>query len=68
MSLVAAMCADADSVGDADRLRLPGMDAVFGGVRAPSTLGTFLRSFTHGHARQLHGVHRQLLAAPGVLT
>jgi hypothetical protein len=31
-------------------------------VRAPSTLGTFLRSFTHGHNRQLHGVHRDFLA------
>jgi hypothetical protein len=38
------------------------MRALFGGIRAPSTLGTFLRSFTHGHARQLHAVHRRFLA------
>ena len=37
------------------------MAVAFDGVRVPSTLGTFLRSFTHGHVRQLHGVHRQFL-------
>ncbi len=31
-------------------------------LRAPSTLGTFLRSFTFGHARQLDRVSRDLLA------
>ena len=62
MSLVAAMCAGADSIDDADRLRHGAMAVVFGGVRAPSTLGTFLRSFTHGHVLQLHAVHRRLLA------
>jgi hypothetical protein len=63
VSLVAAMCAGADSIDDADRLRHGGMPIAFGGVRAPSTLGTFLRSFTHGHVRQLHAVHRRFLAA-----
>ncbi|MGW1090198.1 hypothetical protein ACWD4L_28810 [Streptomyces sp. NPDC002596] len=29
----------------------------------PSTLGTFLRAFTHGHALQLDAVHRRFLAA-----
>ncbi|WP_406416208.1 hypothetical protein OH809_39805 [Streptomyces sp. NBC_00873] len=29
---------------------------------APSTLGTFLRSFTHGKGLQLHAVHRKVLA------
>jgi len=56
------MVAGADSIADTDRLRLAAMDVAFGGVRAPSTLGTFLRSFTHGHVRQLHSVHRQVLA------
>jgi hypothetical protein len=60
-SLIAAMCAGADSIEDADRLRLGAMPQLFGGVRAPSTLGTFLRSFTHGHALQLHAVHRRFL-------
>lgn len=31
--------------------------------RAPSTLGTFLRSFTFGHVRQLDAVARELLGA-----
>lgn len=61
MSLVAAMCAGADSIDDAGRLRHGAMPVAFGGIRAPSTLGTFLRSFTHGHALQLHAVHRKFL-------
>ncbi|MDT0318526.1 IS1380 family transposase [Streptomyces millisiae] len=61
-SLIAAMCAGADSIEDADRLRHGAMPALFGGIRAPSTLGTFLRSFTHGHGLQLHAVHRRFLA------
>ena len=50
MSLVAAMCAGANSIDDAGGLRHGAVPTAFGGVRAPSTLGTFLRSFTHGHA------------------
>ncbi|WP_171072384.1 hypothetical protein [Streptomyces sp. DASNCL29] len=60
-SLIAAMCAGADSIEDADRLRHGAMPQLFGQIRAPSTLGTFLRSFTHGHALQLHAVHRRFL-------
>lgn len=33
------------------------------GSGPPSTLGTFLRSFTHGHGLQLHAVHRRFLTA-----
>jgi hypothetical protein len=62
MSVVAAMVAGADSIDDVDRLRHGGMGLLFKGVRAPSTVGTFLRSFTHGHNRQLHKVHREFLA------
>jgi hypothetical protein len=62
MSLLAGMVAGGDSITDTDRLRHAGTDRVFDGVRAPSTVGTFLRSFTHGHVRQLHSVHRQVLA------
>ncbi|MFJ9034886.1 transposase [Streptomyces sp. NPDC102274] len=61
MSLVAAMCAGADSIDDADRLRHGAMHRLFTGVRAPSTLGTSLRAFTHGH-NQLQAVHRMFLA------
>lgn len=38
------------------------------GGRAPSTLGTFLRSFTHGHALQLHAIHRRFLGEPAAHT
>lgn len=63
MTLVAGMVAGADSISDVDRLRLGAMNVVFDGVRAPSTLGSFLRSFTHGHVRQLDSVHRRVLVA-----
>ena len=63
MSLVAALCAGADSIEDADRLRHAAMGVAFEQIRAPSTLGMFLRSFTHGHVLQLHAVHRRFLAA-----
>jgi len=38
------------------------MPELFGGVRAPSTLGSFLRSFTWGNVRQLEAAGRELLA------
>ncbi|GAA3367867.1 IS1380-like element ISMsm11 family transposase [Streptomyces sannanensis] len=62
-SIVAGMVAGADSIDDLDVLRHGAMPTLFGGIRAPSTLGTFLRAFTHGHALQLHAVHRRFLAA-----
>ncbi|MFI9042503.1 transposase [Streptomyces sp. NPDC053726] len=62
-SLVGGMAAGADSIDDLHVLRHGAMPALFRGVRAPSTLGTFLRAFTHGHALQLHAVHRRFLAA-----
>src|SRR5947209_2642793 len=63
MSLVAGMVAGADSIADVDRLRHAGNDLVFEGVRAPSTVGTFLPAFTHGHVQQLNRVLREFLAA-----
>jgi hypothetical protein len=59
--LVAGMAAGADSIDDMDVLRHGAMPAVFDGVRAPSTLGSFLRSFTWGNALQLGKVNRLLL-------
>ena len=55
-ALVAGMMAGADSIDDMDLLRHGGMDRLFAGIRAPSTLGTFLRSFTFGHVRQLDSI------------
>ena len=60
-ALVAGMVAGADSIDDMDLLRHGGMDRLFDGVRAPSTLGTFLRAFTYGHVRQLDSVAASLL-------
>jgi hypothetical protein len=46
--LVAGMAAGADSIDDMDVLRHGAMPALFSGIRAPSTLGSFLRSFHLG--------------------
>jgi hypothetical protein len=57
LSLVHAMAAGADSIDDCDVLRAGGTEAMLGHkAMAPSTLGTFLRSFTFGHVRQLDRV------------
>ena len=61
-ALVAGMAAGADCIDDMDLLRHGGMDRLFGGIRAPSTLGTFLRAFTFGHVRQLDAVAATVLA------
>ena len=63
MSLVAGMAAGADSIEDVDRLRQTGNRLVFGGMRAPSTVGTFLRAFTHGHVQQRNTVLRASLVS-----
>jgi hypothetical protein len=60
--LVAGMISGADSIDDMDLLRHGAMDVLFGGIRAPSTLGSHLRSYTWGNVRQLEAVNRQLLA------
>ena len=61
-ALIAGMVAGADSIDDMDLLRHGGMHRLFAGVRAPSTLGTFLRTFTFGHVRQLDSVAATMLA------
>ncbi len=43
----------ADCIDDVDIVRSGGMKILFGGVYAPSTIGTLLREFTFGHNRQL---------------
>ena len=60
--LVAGMAAGADSIADMDLLRHGGMSRLFTGIRAPSTLGTFLRAFRFGHVRQLDAVAARFLA------
>jgi len=61
-ALVAGMVAGADSIDGMDLLRHGGMGRLFDGVRAPSTLGTFLRTFTFGHIRQFDSVATTMLA------
>ena len=63
MTLIHSALAGGDSIDDADALRAGETQAVLGhAVLAPSTLGTFLRSFTWGHARQLDKVCGEVLA------
>ncbi|MDQ2749083.1 MAG: IS1380 family transposase [Actinomycetota bacterium] len=62
-ALVAGMVAGADSIEDMNLLRHGGMARLFTGICAPSTLGSFLRSFAFGHVRQLDAVAARLVAS-----
>jgi hypothetical protein len=57
-SIIAGMAAGADCIDDLDLIRSGGLARLFGGVYACSTLGLFLREFTHGHTQQLASVAR----------
>jgi hypothetical protein len=61
--LVAGMAAGADSIDDMDLLRHGAMSTLFGGVRAPSTLGSHLRCYTWGNVAQLEKAGREFLSA-----
>ena len=67
-SLVGGMVAGADSIDDMALLRHGGMGRVFARAYAPSTLGSFLRSFTFGHVRQLDAIASRFLIAVAGLT
>ncbi len=63
LTLVASALAGGDCIDDADALRTGRTaDAIGCVVKAPSTLGIFLRSFRWGHVRQLDRVSREVLA------
>ena len=63
LTLVASALAGGDCIDDADVLRTGRTASAIGCVvKAPSTLGTFLRSFRWGHVRQLDRVSREFLA------
>jgi hypothetical protein len=63
LTLVHSLLAGGDCIDDADLLRCGQTASVLGHrVMAPSTLGTFLRSFTFGHVRQLDRLAEQVLA------
>jgi hypothetical protein len=63
LGVIAGMCVGADSINDLDVLRAGGMPILCDHVYAPSTLGTLLREFSFGHARQLESVLREHLIA-----
>ena len=63
-SVIAGMIAGADSIDDLDVLRAGANPDILPGVRAPSTLGTFLRRFSFGHVRQPGRANRDIL--PGM--
>ncbi len=71
MALIYAMVLGADSIDDSGVLRVGRTGRLLGGwIPAPSTLGTFLRSFTFGHVRQLdrvlaHALRRAWSAGAG---
>src|ERR1700755_3406521 len=60
--LVPGMAAGADSIDDMGLLRHGAMPALFGGVRAPSTLGSHLRCYAWGNVLQIEKAGRELLA------
>ena len=63
MALLYAMLLGADSIDDTEVLRAGRTRRLLGGwLPAPSTLGTFLRTFTFGHVRQLDRVLGESLA------
>jgi hypothetical protein len=63
--LVAGMIGGADSIDDLDLLRHGAMPALLEGIRTPSTLGSFLRSFTWGNARQAEKAGRAVAGGTG---
>jgi hypothetical protein len=61
-TIVAGMAAGADCIDDLDVVRSGGLRRLFGGLYAPSTLGSFLRALSWGHVRQLESAARGFLA------
>ena len=62
---MASALAGGDCIDDADALRAGGTQQVLGcAVKAPSTFGTFLRSFRWGHVHQLDRVSCEVMARP----
>lgn len=62
LTLIASVLAGGDCINDAAALRAAGSEKVLGHkVAAPSTLGSYLRSFSFGHARQLDKVSGEAL-------
>lgn len=67
-AMAAGPVAGADSIDDMALLRHGAMSTVFDRCFAPSTLGSFLRTFTFGHVRQLEAVASRFLTALAACT
>ena len=61
LTLIGSVLAGGDCIDDVDLLRSGALPELFDGVRAPSTVGTWLRALRWGHVRQLDAVARTLL-------
>lgn len=66
LTVIHSALAGGDCIDDVGALRAGATQAVLGHrAVAPSTVGTFLRSMSWGHARQLDAVARKVLARAG---
>lgn len=62
VTVLGGMLAGADSIDDLDVLRAGAASELFDDIRAPSTIGTWLRAFSWANVRQLDAVGRQVMA------
>jgi len=62
LSVIGSMLAGGDSIDDVAVLQADAASALFDGTRAPSTVGSWLRSHKWSNVRQLDAVSRELLA------
>jgi len=62
MSVIGSMLVGGDSIDDVAVLRAGAASTLFDGTRAPSTVGSWLRSHKWSNVRQLDAVSRELLA------
>lgn len=62
LTVIGSILAGGDSIDDTDLLRTGGNQRLFDQVRAPSTIGSWLRAFKWSNVRELDAVSRELLA------
>src|SRR3954453_20889981 len=62
LTVLGTMLAGGDCIRDVGVLRTGATEEVFDGVRAPSTIGSWLRAFKWSNVRQLDAIGRELLA------
>jgi hypothetical protein len=62
LSVVGSMLVGGDSIDDVAVLRAGAAGSLFDGTRAPSTVGSWLRSHKWSNVRQLDAISRELLA------